>query len=282
MYYRSMLSAVIATCLANPIIAKESSGSPSLVLAEQFHNQIDLSLYWVSEKYDGARAWWNGRHFLSRGGNIYHAPKWFTDNLPDIALDGELWIGRGRFQALMQTIRDHKPDDTAWKAVKFMVFDAPHADGHFSDRQEFLGKTLRNVPDHWIQQVPQQKISTHKALQSLLQQITGEGAEGLMLQKDGMDYLAGRHYGLLKFKTHTDAEAVVMSHLPGKGKYRNMLGSMVVEDSTGVQFKIGTGFSDEQRVTPPAIGTTITFRYQGRTQSGKPRFARFLRVRPEE
>jgi len=79
---------------------------------------------------------------------------------------------------------------------------------------------------------------------------------------------------------------VVVAHLPGKGKYQGMMGSLLVEirDADTQQarrFKIGTGFSDAQRADPPAIGTIITYKYFGTTNTGLPRFASFLRVRDE-
>ena len=60
---------------------------------------IDLSHYWVSEKYDRVRAFWDGSRLISRQGNEYHAPSWFVKNFPKIALDGELWLERGRFDS---------------------------------------------------------------------------------------------------------------------------------------------------------------------------------------
>jgi DNA ligase-1 len=56
------------------------------------------------------------------------------------------------------------------------------------------------------------------------------------------------------------------------------LGSLRVRTADGREFSLGTGFSDQQRQTPPAIGKTVTYRYRGFTSSGLPRFASFLRV----
>ncbi len=276
-----VVPALVALCFSDQTIP-DSANTPPINLAENYHSQIDLSRYWVSEKFDGARAWWNGTEFISRGGNVYHAPAWFTKGLPDKVLDGELWIGRNQFQQLMRTIRDHSPEDDAWRSVRFMVFDAPGIDGHFSTRMSKLKQLINTTDLPWVQLVNQKRYNTHAELNTALQSITQAGGEGLMLKREDMDYLAGRHYGLVKLKLHTDTEATVLAHLPGKGKYRNLLGSVLVEEASGKQFKIGTGFSDAERTNPPPIGSTITFRYQGRTDSGKPRFARFLRIRPEE
>lgn len=103
-----------------------------------------------------------------------------------------------------------------------------------------------------------------------------------MLKRIDSLYGAGRSDDLLKVKTHDDAEAVVTAHLPGKGKYRGMLGALKVQLAGGRQFRIGTGFSDAERQDPPPVGATVTFRYRGFTATGLPRFASFLRVRNDE
>ncbi len=282
-YSRTLLATLVALAVAVPsVVITTHASPPPLVLAEHYHSQIDLSRYWVSEKYDGARAWWNGREFVSRGGNVYRAPGWFARNFPQHTLDGELWMGRGSFQRLMQTIRDHTPDEKAWREVRFMVFDAPDIDGPFNQRQSMLKSWVAAAQNPRLEIVPQQRVSSHVALQQLLVRVTEEGAEGLMLARDDNRYRAGRHTGLIKMKLHQDAEATVIRHLPGKGKYRDVMGSLLVEDDQGRRFRLGTGFTDAERASPPSIGVVVSYRYQGRTKSGEPRFARFLRIRPSE
>ena len=84
----------------------------------------------------------------------------------------------------------------------------------------------------------------------------------------------------LKLKPYFDAEAVVIGYIAGKGKYKNMLGALKVRSSDGTEFKIGSGFTDQQRSSPPAIGSTITYKYHGFTKNGLPRFASFLHETP--
>jgi DNA ligase 1 len=59
------------------------------------------------------------------------------------------------------------------------------------------------------------------------------------------------------------------------------MGAIVVETKEGVRFKLGTGFSDALRATPPPIGSLVTYTYRDITPAGKPRFASFLRVRDD-
>jgi len=285
MKYPNTLAVVaLGLTLASPAIIANvgAAHAPPISLAQSYNDSFDLSKYLVSEKFDGARAWWNGRHLISRGGNIYHAPAWFTAALPDHALDGELWIGRGQFQQLMSTIRDSKPDDAAWQSVRYMIFDAPEFPGTFDTRQQYLNSLLKNNNSPWIKQVTQRRVENKQALQSMLQTIVADGAEGLILQRANSTYRVGRHNGMLKFKLHEDAEATVVGYTSGKGKYKNAVGSLIVVNSEGIKFKLGSGLSDKQRHQPPPVGSQVTYRYQGHTNSGKPRFAVFVRQRVSE
>src|SRR5438045_3542568 len=77
--------------------AGEAKAGPPLLLAERWDNAQDLADWWLSEKLDGVRAYWDGRALISRLGNRFHAPDWFLEGLPETPLDGELWIGRKAF-----------------------------------------------------------------------------------------------------------------------------------------------------------------------------------------
>jgi len=235
----------------------------------------------VSEKYDGVRALWDGKQFISRGGNIYHAPAWFIEDFPEQQLDGELWIARQTFELLVSTVRDKKPDDEAWRKVKFMVFDMPDISASFDKRLIILNELLAVTNISWLQAVEQIKLKNHDELMRHLTKLTKLGAEGLMLHKGASHYRAKRSGDLLKVKPYEDAEALVINHIAGKGKYKNMLGALTVELKNGDTFKIGSGFSDAERRNPPKIGSIITFQFRGKTKNGIPRFATFLRERSD-
>lgn len=255
--------------------------APPLPLAYIYHNDVDLNDYWVSEKLDGVRAYWDGKHLLSRQGNIYHTPDWFTAGFPAQPLDGELWIARDRFEQLVSTVRKKQPDD-GWKNVKYMIFDIPVPDTTFTQRIEILKIMFDDIDSPYLHLIEQFKITDHDALMKKLDNIINTGGEGLMLHKGDSYYLAGRSNDLLKVKTYQDAEATVIAHIPGKGKYNGMLGALLVETDNNQRFRLGTGFTDEQRRHPPPIGSVVTYKYYGKTINGLPRFASFMRVRIEE
>jgi DNA ligase-1 len=256
---------------------------PPVMLANVYaaDADIDVTEYWVSEKYDGVRAWWDGRNLVTRAGNVIHAPAWFIAGWPDTPLDGELWIGRGQFEEVSGAVRDAVPDDASWRPVRYMVFDLPLHDGVFSERLTALHDLLHRVAIAQLQVVPQFKVASHAELEMALQMTVAAGGEGLMLHRGDSLYRAERNNDLLKFKTYEDAEARVIGHTPGKGKYAGSLGALVVERSDGLRFSIGSGFTDQQRSAPPPIGACVTFAYHGLTANRVPRFARFLRMRQD-
>ena len=284
MYHKTFMTIlmIFVSFLLNPLFGRDFP-KPDLMLANVYHKGLALENYWVSEKYDGVRAIWDGQQLISRGGNIYHAPKWFIENFPRQKLDGELWISRQSFELLVSTVRDDVPSDSAWKMVKFMVFDMPENSGEqsmpFDIRLERLNNVIHEADIKWLIVVKQWKVKDHQALMKQLDEITKAGAEGLMLHRGSSLYVGKRNGDLLKLKPYEDAEAVVIKHLPGKGKFTNMLGAIIVEMPEGKQFKIGTGFSNKERARPPEIGSTITYQYRGKSKNGIPRFASFLRIR---
>ncbi|WP_081768997.1 DNA ligase [Herbaspirillum sp. RV1423] len=258
----------------------ESERAP-VMLANVYRPGMALDDYWVSEKYDGVRAYWDGRRLLTRGGEVIHAPQWFVAGWPAVALDGELWAGRGRFQEAVSTVRQQTPDDAAWRRLRFMAFDLPAQQGDFDRRLLLLRNTVRQMNVAWVQAVEQVKVADHAALQAMLDRIVAQGGEGLMLHRGASLYRAERNDDLLKFKPHEDAEARVVGYAPGKGKYTGMTGALLVETPDGVRFKLGSGLTDEQRRRPPLLGSVVTYRYRGYNDSGIPRFAVFMRIREE-
>jgi DNA ligase-1 len=238
-----------------------------------------LSEYRVSEKLDGVRAFWDGAQLQTRSGHPISAPDWFIAKLPRVALDGELWRGRGTFEQTSGAVRSTVPRNTEWRELKYMVFDMPAAPGTFDSRLAAMAQVVRQVNVSWLTAVRQSRFDSAANLHSELRRIEALGGEGLMLHRGGALYVPGRSLDLLKLKSFDDAEAKVVGYIPGKGKYRGVLGALVLEREDGVQFRVGSGLSDAQRRDPPPIGSWITYAYNGSTGSGRPRFPRFLRVR---
>lgn len=275
------IAALLLGCMLLPAHAQNDTPRAPVMLANSYHPGIDLSAYWVSEKYDGLRAYWDGKRLLTRGGEVIQTPVWFVEGWPPVPMDGELWAGRGRFAEAVSTARTQQPDDAAWRKMRFMVFDLPAQDGTFDQRLPVLKRTVAALNKPWVQAVPQYKVQNHTELQKRLHAIVHAGGEGLMLHRGASLYRAERNDDLLKVKLHDDAEAKVIGHLPGKGKHVGRLGALLVETPGGIRFRLGSGLTDAERAEPPAIGSWVTYRYRGFNDSGIPRFASFVRVRED-
>lgn len=273
---RSLLAAA-ALSLALPARARPSS--LPLVLAQTAAPDIDPAGWLVSEKYDGVRALWDGRMLRFRSGLPVAAPVWFTAALPPEPLDGELWLGHRRFEALVGAVRRQQPRDEDWRALRYMVFELPGAEGLFEQRARRIDSLLKAHPGGPGVAVAQQRIDGRQALQARLQAVLAAGGEGLMLHRADAPVVHGRSPLLLKLKPLADAEAQVIGHLAGRGRHAGRLGALRVRTADGVVFHIGTGFSDEQRESPPPLGSWVSFTHQGLTDAGVPRFASYLRQR---
>lgn len=238
---------------------------------------LDPGPYLVSEKLDGVRALWDGQVLRFRSGRTVAAPAWFLAQLPQVALDGELWMGRRQFDALSAAVRRQEPVDAEWRRVRFAVFELPGGEGSFEQRVQALQRHQGGV----IEVVAQRRLASPAALRQHLREVVAAGGEGLMLHRADAPVASGRSDLLLKLKPQEDAEAVVVGHVPGRGRLAGQLGALALQTPTGLRFKLGSGFTDAQRRNPPPIGATVTYRYRELTPSGKPRFASFLRVYDE-
>ena len=253
--------------------------APAPMLASRASGDIDVASYLVSEKLDGVRARWDGRALWTRSGNRIDVPTAFTRDWPTQPMDGELWIGRGRFQEISDLVRALRRNDRAWRPVRFMAFDLPGDSNPFARRTLRLQALVVSTGSIHLDHIPQRHLTSRALLDARLQRVIAEGGEGLMLHHALAPYRAGRSDSLLKLKRGQDAEARVIGYRPGKGKYTGMVGALLVVDARGRRFALGSGLRDADRATPPAVGSTVTFRYDGLTAKGTPRFARYLRPR---
>ncbi len=271
---------LLGVALALPV-AGSAAEPPAILLAEVYRDQVDVTHYLVSEKLDGVRAIWDGSTLRFRSGKEINAPRWFVDGLPKRPLDGELWTARGKFERLSGIVRKDVPDDHEGRQVRYMIFERPGAPGSFRERAEAMREIVRQTNIPWLREIEQFSVVDRNSLQKRMKEVVKAGGEGLMLHRADALYETGRSDTLLKMKPWEDAEAVVVGHVPGKGKNAGMLGALRVRTADGREFSLGTGFTDKQRSNPPPIGTTVTYRYRDLTNTGMPRFASFLRVRVE-
>ena len=253
---------------------------PAIMLAKVLHRPVDVSQFWVSEKLDGVRARWDGQQLISKGGQRFAAPEWFTRCFPEMPLDGELWMARGHYEDAVSIVRRQSPHE-GWKRIKLMVFDLPAHKGPFSERVMAMRKLALQAPSPYLGVIEQFRLKSELELMQKRDEITRQGGEGLMLHRQSALYQIGRSDDLLKVKPFEDAEAVVTGYKPGKGKNTGLMGSIKVRTDKGKEFYLGSGFTQAQRQNPPPLGSVVNYRYQGITHAGIPRFAVFMRMRDE-
>lgn len=291
----------------------------------------------VSEKLDGCRALWlpwtMGVHvgdifwanrerdfrdhvcsgLWSRYGKVIHAPLWFVGELPKIQLDGELWIGRGKFQQLMSAVKKLEPVDSEWKDVKYKVLDCPsilafHQEGRiYGANYKFtfngqvppidgasLHASATAIPGNFERvyhslrtrfpglDVHKQEMLTHTRdlaearLDALMKEVVSGGGEGLILRNPSSVWEPKRTTAMVKVKPYFDSEAVVYGWTTGEGKYTNMIGALIVQWK-GIQFKLSGMIDEDRRIGAFQVGDRITFRYREVSVDGIPKEARYLR-----
>lgn len=266
-------------CLTAPSVIA-ATPAPAVMSAERLQSDqtIDSPAYFVSEKLDGVRTRWTGSELLTRSGFRINAPESLQAALPPVPLDGELWLGRARFSEMSGLIQRADPQDPLWQEVKLQLFDLPAHPGNFSERLTALGELTAAVDNPQIRLVEQRLGLSRGEIDQLLEQTRRAGGEGLMLHHSAAHYVNARTNLLLKYRGYDDAEAKVVGYTRGQGKYQGMTGALIVETKEGLRFRLGSGLSDEQRAAPPEIGSWVTYRFNGLTSQGVPRFARFVRV----
>lgn len=252
------------------------------LLAQDWPPGRDPAGWLVSEKLDGVRALWDGQRMVFRSGRALALPPAIRDRLPSEPLDGELWLGRGRFEDISALLRsDRVADAEAWRRVQYHVFELPAGGGRFAERAARLQQMATASAWPGLVAAAQQTVADAAALERRLDAVVAAGGEGLMLHRADAPVANGRSPWLCKYKPLQDAEAVVIGHRPGRGKHEGRLGALQVRSDDGQVFHLGTGFSDAQRAAPPAIGARVTYSHHGHTGQGVPRFARFVREAPQ-
>lgn len=250
---------------------------PPVLLANTVEDDFDPTGWWVSIKKDGLRAYWNGETFVSRGGSVYSTPSWFTSTLPQVPLDGELYLGRDMLEETNSIVRSGDAGD-GWKRITFVVFDAPAHGGTFEERLAFLQSFAMPA---CVEVLAQHKCTSRAEFDAELDRVTAVNEEGLMLRKPGSAYEGRRSSTLLKAKKFSDMEVTVVGHEKGKGKHKGKLGGLVVQMDDGKTFNVGTGLTDRERSNPPPIGCRVTVSFTNRTKYGIPKCAAFVAVRVE-
>ena len=245
----------------------------------QIYNKTKHSVdnWYMSEKLDGIRAYWNGKIFLTKNGNVINAPKWFTKKFPEFELDGELWTKRNDFENIQNIVLDKTPSEK-WSEITYNIFEVPNTKGDFDTRLKRINSFLENNQNKFINIIPQIKCQNQKHLESYLNELVEKKAEGVMLKNPESEYFTGRSENILKVKKFYDEEGIVIGVNYENKKFK----SLILKLKNGVIFNLGGGFTNKERENPPKIGDIVTFKYYSLTKNNKPKFASYLRIRKKE
>lgn len=237
-----------------------------------------ISGWFMSEKLDGIRGYWDGKEFLTRRGKKIHVPKEFIKNYPPFKLDGELWTKRNDFENIQNIVMDKTPSKD-WENVTYNIFEVPNAKGDFLLRLKKAENWFKKNPNKNAVIIKQVKLRDKEHLNSYLNEIIMKKGEGLIIKNPKELYHTGRSPHILKVKKAQDMEGKVIGI--NISEKTGVLKSLVLKLKNGVKFNLGTGFSRKQRENPPKIGEEVTFKYYGFTKNGKPKFASFLHIRKD-
>lgn len=298
------------------------------MLGKMYEDQ-DINGWYASEKLDGCRGLWMPNFpqeygndpdieptgLWSRDGKVIHAPKWWLSHLPPIPLDGELFIQRQAFQQTMSVVRKKTPVVLEWQHVKFMAFDIPMImeEGLLRYRKEqmdipkiqlhpdfkeqlgfrFVHHILTNkYEENEIFKVVHQEVVTKSSAQELMDGIVAQKGEGVMLRSPYSKWEQQRSNNLLKMKPFEFMDVEVVGYYYGEGKHYGRMGALEVRDVAGRVFKVGTGFTDEERsISSVGLpfhrssyddsvfrnGTTVKIKYRELSKGLIPKEARYER-----
>ncbi len=210
---------------------------------------------WVwSEKLDGVRALWRpdeGR-FVSRSNKPLNVPPSWLKMMAEvkIPLDGEFFMGRGRFNETISAVRKKAPTEEQFIGVKYAVFDAVVEQADFAERLSMAEMAVARVKDTRLFVHLHTTVTNMASIGVAYLSIMASGGEGIMFRNPGSQYEFKRTSNLLKMKGEIDGKATVRAIQPGKGKHEGRMGALEVDafyEGKAISFEVGTGFTDEER-----------------------------------
>ena len=266
---------------------------------------------YASPKLDGIRVIIKDNQVLSRNGKPI--PNVFVQSLLKSyhGLDGELIVGHPTHPNVFQLTTSGVMSIEGTPNVRLYVFDCWYAEGGIDARYNEVLKITQNSSIVDIEVVPQIVINSLEELYKFEEDCLAKGYEGVMLRYPNAPYKNGRSTvkegALLKLKRFSDSEAYILgmepllrnhnkptknalghtersSHIYNKVA-DDLLGALNVKDiHTGVEFSIGSGFTEEQRreiwnKQVELIGSIVKYKYFEVGVKDKPRFPIFCGLR---
>lgn len=271
----------------------------------------------ASPKIDGIRGCIVDGQLISRSGKRFPS-QFINDDYSHTVLsgfDGELVSGNPWDKHCIEQSKSAVSTLRGTPQCVFYVFDDfSEPELMFSERLEKLAKRVAEIGHPRIQIVPQWLLYSRAQVEACEEYVLGLGYEGLILKNPESQYyfrrcLASRPY-MMKLKRFTDGEARIIgtfeementneqtrsplgyaersTHAAGMvGK--NRLGGLIVRvDGSDTDFRIGSGFTAEQReqlwqYRDQLPGQIVKFKHFEHGAKDKPRHPIFLGFRVPE
>ena len=271
----------------------------SVVLAQEYEDDKCLwsDGWYASRKLDGvrclARVDENGKCTLfSRTGKEFTTLDRVKEaieatNIINVTFDGEICLvdeeGNEDFQGVMKQLRrkDHQIENPAYMVFDMLTnkeFDKTKGDTLLEDRLHTLKSWLEGSDNNILRYTDQTQITDNDHFNYWSEMSNQEGWEGIMLRKN-IGYEGKRTKNLVKVKKFFDAEYEVLDAdydyhevvRNGKSETIQMLSQVWIEHK-GHQVKVGSGFTQEQRIqymTETITGKIITVQYFEETHNDK-------------
>jgi len=284
-----------------------------VMLAQNFSEERDYvegKQFIITKKLDGHRC----VAFLHENGDVRLYTRTGQDygDIPDIAkdllalekgyvYDGEL-ISANSEEVFNKTSSEARKKDVKTGLV-FNIFDMLPIEEFFAGqsketallRKEKLHEILKSVNVEWIREVEMLYVGFDiKQIDNWYFEAGEKGWEGLMVNTaDGL-YQSKRTKDLLKVKTFSSADVLVVDTYEGTGRYKGMLGGVTFQfENKGKRWSCdcGSGFSEEERKQywqdkTFLAGKIIEVQYfeisQDKDGNYSMRFPVFLRVRDDK
>lgn len=245
---------------------------PTLLKAKPTDTQQATGLF-LSEKFEGVRATWDGNQLLTRTGTPLNPPAWFTDELPThddmcgCVFDGHLWIARGQSKAAQSLIRGRRDD--IWTPVIYRVFDCISDKlAKFDRRYSTYQFIISRCNCAWLQSVPQTRCMSPDHFDRFFDDVVEQGGAGVIMRSVNALYVKNSRRPHLFQRVHefTDPYRVV-----GRIGY-----ALLCEVAGGAdRFELHRGIDWQ---SPPQIDDIVVVKHCGLTMMGLPRNPSFEEV----
>ena len=198
-------------------------------------------------------------------------------------LDGELYNHEESFETITSITSRTKERHPDYESMQFYIFDHVCDQTPYYDRRADIVSCLDHCDSHWLQKTPTLLAHNLAQIEEALDLLMANDYEGLIARHTSYPYERKRSTGIMKWKPRKSDQYTIVDYteeIDIHGEPKDRLGAFFVRDESNNIFKVGTGFSDQQRVAywdqvDNLIGKGCIIKYQHTTEKGVPRFPVF-------